>query len=134
MIRSTFFSLIIVSFCVLLFSGCQTKPKSDSNQLTQMLIFQPTHDLGTITQGETVLHTFIIQNTGKHDLIVSKVETQCGCTTVELPKEPIPPGKKGKIEVAFNSSGRYGKQYKEILIFANIPKKSKSLIIIASIK
>ena len=40
----------------------------------------------------------------------------------------------GKIEIAFNSEGRYGKQYKEIRIFANIPEKQVILSFTATVK
>jgi hypothetical protein len=62
------------------------------------------------------------------------VEASCGCTTPKYDKKPIPPGGEGKIEVEFNSSGRYGKQYKVINIFANVPEKVIELKIIANIK
>ena len=42
--------------------------------------------------------------------------------------------KEGKIEIAFNSEGRYGKQYKEIRIFANIPEKQVILSFTATVK
>lgn len=134
MIRFILQSFLIGVLCFTL-GGCQnSKRNSNPSQLTSMIVFNKQYDFGTVTQGETVLHSFLFQNTGSHDLIISKVETNCGCTTVDLPKDPIAPGKKGKIEVAFNSSGRYGKQYKEIRIFANTSKKSTTLIITASIK
>jgi hypothetical protein len=62
------------------------------------------------------------------------VETGCGCTTVNYDQKPISPGKEGKLEIVFNSSGRYGKQYKEIRIFANIPEKQVVLSITANVK
>ena len=51
-----------------------------------------------------------------------------------MTKLPFAPGKEGKIEIAFNSEGRYGKQYKEIRIFANIPEKQVTLSFTATVK
>ena len=74
------------------------------------------------------------KNTGTKSLVIHNVEASCGCTTPKYDKKPIPPGGEGKIEVEFNSSGRYGKQYKVINIFANVPEKVIELKIIANIK
>ena len=52
----------------------------------------------------------------------------------EYDKALVRPGKEGKIEIAFNSEGRYGKQYKEIRIFANIPEKQVILSFTATVK
>ena len=86
------------------------------------------------TQGETVTHTFYFKNTGTQNLLIKNVETGCGCTTADYDKAPVRPGKEGKIEIAFNSEGRYGKQYKEIRIFANIPEKQVILSFTATVK
>ena len=124
-------ALLIGFICI----GCKDKKQQEENLLpTEMSFSEKSFDFGSMTQGETVLHTFTFTNTGNNKLRISNVETTCGCTTVDYPKESIAPGGTGKIEVAFNSSGRYGKQYKEIRIFANIPKGYQTLQLTASIK
>ncbi|MGL5681921.1 MAG: DUF1573 domain-containing protein [Marinifilaceae bacterium] len=120
---------------VLTTQSCKERTeKTEHLQPTEMEFEHKTFDFGNITEGETVLHTFTFKNTGNNKLRINNVETTCGCTTVEFPEKAIAPGKTGKIEVAFNSSGRYGKQYKEIRIFANIPKGYQTLRLVASIK
>ena len=46
---------------------------------------------------------FEFKNDGKAPLILTNVSASCGCTTPEWPKEPILPGKTGKIKVTYNS-------------------------------
>lgn len=46
---------------------------------------------------------FEFKNTGKAPLILTNVSASCGCTTPEWTKEPILPGKTGKIKVTYNS-------------------------------
>ena len=101
---------------------------------TRVEWIKKTWDFGNITQGETVTHTFYFKNTGTQNLLIKNVETGCGCTTADYDKAPVRPGKEGKIEIAFNSEGRYGKQYKEIRIFANIPEKQVILSFTATVK
>lgn len=125
-----FFSFLLLQAC-----GHQKKEKQDSATAdTSVEWVLPTFNFGKIIAGETVMHSFYFKNTGNENLIIRNIETSCGCTTADYPKQPVAPGKEGKIEIAFNSSGRYGKQYKEIRIFANVPEKVMTLKFTADIK
>jgi hypothetical protein len=66
-----------------------------------------------------VEHTFIFKNTGNQSLVISNIVTTCGCTAPTWPKDPLQPGEKGEIKVAFNSTGKIGKQNKVITILSN---------------
>lgn len=50
------------------------------------------------------IRTFEFTNTGDAPLIITDVQSTCGCTIPTKPKEPIMPGKTGKIEVKYNMS------------------------------
>lgn len=114
--------------------SCRGKKQAPPVENTRIELKKNNWDFGNITEGEEVSHTFYFKNTGQNNLIIKKIETGCGCTTVDYSKAPILPGKEGKIEIAFNSAGRYGKQYKEISIFANIPEKQITLGFTANVK
>lgn len=117
--------------------SCRSGEKADNRTApadTRIEFSQLTFDFGKMTAGETVMHTFRFKNTGRENLLIRNIETGCGCTTADYTREPVAPGKEGKIEIAFNSSGRFGKQYKEIRIFANIPEKTVTLKFTADIQ
>ncbi len=79
-----------------------------------------THDFGDIIQGDKVEHTFHFTNTGNEPLIITNVQVTCGCTVPKgWPREPIPPGGKGELTVAFNSTGKLGRQNKPVTIVSN---------------
>src|SRR5436190_7164183 len=79
-----------------------------------------THDFGDIYQGDKVEHTFYFTNTGNEPLIITNVQVSCGCTTPKgWPRDPIPPGGKGEVSIAFNSAGKMGKQNKPVTIISN---------------
>lgn len=63
-----------------------------------------THDFGKIPQGKPVTHEFKFENTGSEPLIISKVESTCGCTVPEYTKTPIKPGEKGTVSVTFDAA------------------------------
>jgi hypothetical protein len=77
------------------------------------------HDFGQIKEGEVVNHTFTFKNTGEAPLIIESAKGSCGCTVPQWPKEPIPVGGTGNIEVSFNSKGKPGQQNKTVTITAN---------------
>lgn len=77
------------------------------------------YDFGTLTEGDTVEHSFAFTNTGEFPLIINNITASCGCTTPEWPREPVAPGAKSSIRVRFNSQGKMGQQNKTITVFAN---------------
>ncbi|MCZ8354580.1 MAG: DUF1573 domain-containing protein [Cyclobacteriaceae bacterium] len=84
------------------------------------------HDFGKITQGDVVEHTFRFTNTGNEPLIITNVQVSCGCTTPKgWPKDPVMPGGKGELTVAFNSTGKMGMQNKPITIISNAVNDAK---------
>lgn len=91
----------------------------DSIPLTTMSIEHDTYDFGKIKQGDKVKHEFVFTNTGTNPLILENVKPSCGCTAIDWPKDPIPPGGKGKIDAQFNSAGKMGEQVKYITIVYN---------------
>src|SRR5690606_30516694 len=64
---------------------------------------EDTIDYGTVSkETDDGLRIFEFTNTGDAPLIIKDVKSTCGCTVPTKPKEPIMPGKTGKIEVKYN--------------------------------
>jgi hypothetical protein len=91
-------------------------PKVDGPVLT---LETSTHDFGSITQGDVVERVFKFKNTGNQPLIITNIQTSCGCTTPVWPRDPIMPGGAGEIKVGFNSAGKMNKQTKTLPIISN---------------
>ena len=59
-----------------------------------------TIDYGKVSKdSDSGLRTFEFKNTGDAPLVILNVQSTCGCTIPTKPKEPIMPGKIGKIDV-----------------------------------
>ena len=93
-----------------------------------------THDFGDIMQGDKVEHTYVFTNTGNEPLIITNVSVTCGCTLPKSwPKDAIMPGGKGEIVVAFNSTGKMGRQNKVVTIVSNAAGDSNTVSFNANI-
>lgn len=90
------------------------------------------HNFGQLQSGEVVVFTFVFTNTGKEKLKVTNVETDCGCVSAHFTNETAP-GETGIVEIEFDSSGLFGKQFKTIVVHANT-KKPKQLAIFAEVQ
>ena len=113
---------ILSLFAVMLFglsAMAQTGPKIEFKE--------ETIDYGTVTKGEdSGLRVFEFKNTGDSPLIISDVKSSCGCTVPTKPKEPIAPGKSGKIEVQYNMNP--GPISKTITVQSNAVNKDSGII------
>lgn len=64
-----------------------------------------TIDYGKVyKENDNGTRSFVFKNTGDAPLIVTNVQSTCGCTIPTKPTEPIQPGKTGKIDVKYNMS------------------------------
>lgn len=97
-------------------------PAVQNSTLTTLALSEPDFDFGKIKKGEQVSHTFEVTNTGNTPLIISKVVPTCGCTVPDFTKEPILPGKTGKITLKFDSSNFSGIVHKTAELYANVAK------------
>lgn len=127
--------LILFISALLLFSACNgkngggklstdlvTNPKSASSasEKQPFITFDKTeHDFGTLLQGEVVTYSFHFTNTGNAPLLISNVNTSCGCTVADFSREPINPGKEGYIKATYDSKGHHGFQTRSLTVVTN---------------
>lgn len=80
------------------------------------------HNFGIVKEEMRSVSTqFEFTNTGKSPLIIQRVSASCGCTTPNYAKEPILPGKTGKISATYSTIGRPGTFNKTIRVYTNVP-------------
>ena len=88
-------------------------------------------DFGNIDQREKVTVSFKYRNAGKSDLIIRKIRTTCGCTTITKSNTVVKPGESSTIEAVFDAGVRKGKQHKMINVITNDPKQSQVNLILS---
>ena len=91
----------------------------DTVNVAKLAFEESFYNFGEVNEGEVVTHSFQFKNVGKMPLVIADARSTCGCTVPEWPKDPIPPGQSGTIEVRFNTAGKKKHQRKPIYITAN---------------
>jgi hypothetical protein len=112
--------LLSVSICIL---ACKREYKSihgyKTDKTTQVVFDEKSYDFGRITEGDTVIKTYHFKNSGKHELVITKLSVSCGCTYPDFPKEPVLPGRTDSITLKFSSKTYIGRQLKTVKVFTN---------------
>jgi hypothetical protein len=88
---------------LLLFIAFSTIGFSQSGARIEFLNKDNTIDYGSVNKdSDSGVRTFEFKNTGDAPLIITNVQSTCGCTVPTKPTEPIMPGMNGKIDVKYN--------------------------------
>jgi hypothetical protein len=87
------------------------------------------HDFGKVKEGDIAVFNFEFTNTGNAPIVISNARPSCGCTTPDWTREPIMPGKTGKVTASFNSAGRPGPFFKTVTVENNSETASVQLSI-----
>lgn len=107
---------------------------SKADKLPILTFEKVLHDFGYVTKGERLSYSFKFKNTGKTNLIISYVESSCGCTTSSPPKAPIKPGESSEIKVTFDSKTKSGPTTSLVLVTANTYPVKTLLTVNADVK
>ncbi len=90
---------------------------------------KPENDYGTVAYNSDGRREFVFTNNGNKPLIITNVQSTCGCTVPTYPKEPIAPGAKGVIGVKYDTS-RAGQAFtKTVTLTTNAVEPSRTLTI-----
>lgn len=76
------------------------------------------YDFGEIDYSSDGTTSFTFKNVSKKPITVTSVQASCGCTTPYYSKEPLMPGKKGKITAHYDTT-RIGAFTKTLTVVIN---------------
>ncbi|MGJ8760245.1 MULTISPECIES: DUF1573 domain-containing protein [unclassified Polaribacter] len=83
-----------------------------------------TINYGKIEKGSDKERVFVFSNVGDEPIIISRIQSSCGCTIPKKPEAPIMPGEKGEIKVSYDTN-RIGGFSKSITVFSNAKEGNK---------
>lgn len=99
----------------------------------EIIFEKTTHNFGTLGEGTRAVCVFKFTNQGNEDLVLSGVETSCGCTMVDWSHEPIPPGGKGEISIFMKTDEDFGHRTETVTVLSNARQAKVVLTIQANI-
>jgi len=91
-------------------------------------LMEPVYDFGNVLSGPSVKHTFKVKNAGASDLVISRVQTSCGCTAAAPSKKLLKPGEEADIAVTFDTRFEKGHSERVITVFSNDPQNPEAQI------
>jgi len=108
--------LALLSAMALLASGVFAQ--SATNQ-PRIACSAPTYDFGKVGNTSQVTHVFLVANEGTAPLVISSVDSGCGCTAAKAGTNAIAPGGDTAVTVKFDTANRSGPQHKAIYVQSN---------------
>lgn len=103
---------------LLLFVGAMALSVKAQDKVAKIEFKETEIDYGEIAKGSDGIRVFEFTNTGSAPLVISKVNSSCGCTIPKKPDAPILPGDTGIIEVKYDTN-RVGPIRKTITVVSN---------------
>lgn len=110
------------------------EPPKPTSPPTSIKFEKEEHDFGKVKQDTENKYKFKFKNTGSNPLIIENAFGSCGCTVPTYPKEPIPPGSTGEIEVVYSPGKQKGMQQKTVTVIANTEPKETRVQIKADVQ
>ncbi len=80
-------------------------------------------------EGGVVTYKFKFKNTGNQPVIITRVQSSCGCTTPEWTRSPVVPGATGFVSTQFDPRNRPGAFNKHVLVYNTATKEPVKLVI-----
>ncbi|MDR2041796.1 MAG: DUF1573 domain-containing protein [Tannerella sp.] len=116
-------ALLLCGCCLL----CQPVRSQDGKTETEgapvATLLEGVHDFGLVEEESGFAsHAFQVKNTGNAPLLITHVQSSCGCTEPHWTKEPIAPGQTGNVLITFDPMNRPGPFQKNVTIFTNDKK------------
>jgi hypothetical protein len=106
--------------------------KDDLKQVPQLAIDPKEIDLKTIKNSAIQEKEVLLTNKGREPLVIKKIQGNCTCLKLEIPKTTLDPGESIYLKVTFDPKGRQGIDQRNIYIFSNDPLNPVQLFLLKS--
>jgi len=90
----------------------------------RLTLEQKQFTLPELIQGQSTKIDVELKNTGDAPLELSLVDVTCGCTVVDYPREPIPPGEARTLVLNFDSTDKQGNVTVDVFLYSNDPTQA----------
>lgn len=95
--------------------------KEELSKAPRLALPQEILDFGRFKSGTIVEKQVVFSNTGKKELMIRSIQSNCQCVVATLSKMSIAPGKSEVLTIQFNGEQRKATQQKFITVYSNDP-------------
>jgi hypothetical protein len=120
----TFFTVAIAATAL----SCSHANSGVNKKAAVITFAEAEHDFGTIEQSSVAEYSFVYKNTGKEPLVVSNVQTSCGCTVPDWTRDPVKKNSSGVVKIHYNTHA-VGSFTKTITVHSNADNSPVTLTI-----
>jgi hypothetical protein len=123
--------LLFLIFCSLSTFNFQLSTAATQEPGARFAFERTEYDFGDVPHNtKKIEYRFEFTNAGSEPLVITRALTSCSCVKVSYDKQPVPPGEKGTITVAYEVSKKEpGVFYKLIEVYSNSVDRRISLIV-----
>ncbi len=86
------------------------------------------HHFGKVKEGRVLTLNLGIKSIGDSELIITDVQTSCGCTAALLSSDKLKPGDSGNIRIELDTKGMKGHKTRTLAIKSNDPVNPRMVI------
>lgn len=95
----------------------------------RLVVDESPFDFGTVLEGETVTHSFVLTNAGDLLLVIQQARASCGCTATFLSKRTLTPGESVSLETTLRTNGYGGRTIsKTVTVKSNDPDNPELIL------
>lgn len=106
--------------------------KEELSKAPRLTLPQELLDFGRFKSGTIVEKQVVFSNSGKKELMIRSIQSNCQCIVATLNKMSIAPGKSEILTIQFNGEQRKATQQKFITVYSNDPANPVQRISIAA--
>jgi len=99
-----------------------TLTPEELSKAPQMRLSDQSLEMGRFSSSATMTKELSVTNTGKKDLVLKSLQSNCTCVTVSATKKVLKPGETTMVQVSFNGADRKGTNTKAVTIYSNDPR------------
>jgi hypothetical protein len=107
-------------------------PKDKLEDVAHLAIDPKEMDLRTISSNTIQKKSVTLTNKGRGELMIRKVQGNCACLTLEIPKTTLRPGESVELQITFDPKGRKGIDQRNIYVFSTDPLNSVQMLVLRS--
>lgn len=109
--------ILLLALLTLTAAGAQT---GQPEYLKTLVPDSKTHDFGTVYERDgKVRHTYVLTNRGTRPVVISEVNTWCGCVAADYTRRAVRPGEQARVTVTFDPDHKQGNFVKQVVLLLN---------------